>query len=210
MAIGKLISEGKIKLEDKIMDLLPEYANQDQHRWIKDCTVEDALKMSVPMLTDTYFARDYAEWAWTFFNHPTRSKALKPAGTVFNYNTSGTFILGVIVEKITGKTCLEYLRPEFDKIGVSKDIWCVKSPDGYAWGGSGVVCTLRDFAKFAELILYKGEYKGEQLLPRDYMEKMTSKQISNIQGNAYTTLSTQGYGYQTWITNYGLRITVLL
>lgn len=203
IAIGKLIGEGIIKLEDKIMDLLPEYANQNQHKWMKECTVEDALKMSVPMLTDTYFARDYKDWAWTFFNHPTRSKALKPGGTVFNYNTSGTFILDVIVEKYTGKTFLEYLRPEFDKIGVSKDIWCVKAPDGYSWGGSGVVATLRDFAKFAELLLYKGEYKGEQLLPRWYMEKATSKQISNVVQNHVTMLHNRGYGYQIWINKYG-------
>ncbi|MBQ9756284.1 MAG: serine hydrolase, partial [Clostridia bacterium] len=203
VAIGKLIGEGKIKLEDKIMDLLPQYANDAQHKWMKECTVEDALMMSVPMLTDTYFARDYKEWAWTFMNHPTRSKALKPAGTIWNYNTSGTFILDVIVEEITGKTFLEYLRPEFDKIGVSKDIWCVKSPDGYAWGGSGVVCTLRDFAKFAELVLNKGNYKGEQLLPRWYMERATSKRICNLLDNHYTMLHNRGYGYQIWITEHG-------
>ncbi len=203
VAVGLLIEEGKVRLEDKLAELLPEYANEDMHVWLKECTVEDALKMSVPMLTDTYFALDYEAWAWTFFNHPTRSKALKPAGTVFNYNTSSSFILDVLVEKITGKPFLEYMRPIFDKIGVSKDIWCVKSPDGYSWGGSGVVCTLRDFAKFAELLLYKGEYKGEQLLPRWYLERATSKQISNIFENRYSMRHECGYGYQIWITKQG-------
>lgn len=203
IAIGMLIDEGKLRLEDNITDIIPELVEKEQHKWLKECTIEDALKMSVPMLTDTYFALDYEEWAWTFFNHPTRSKALKPAGTVFNYNTSGTFILDVIVEKITGKPFLEYMRPIFDKIGVSKDIWCVKSPDGYSWGGSGVVCTLRDFAKFAELLLNKGEYKGEQILPRWYIEKATSKQISNIRDNHFTIRHEQGYGYQIWITKQG-------
>ena len=98
------------------------------------------------------------------------------------------------IEKITGKPFLEYMRPVFDKIGVSDDIWCVKSPDGYSWGGSGVVCTLRDFAKFAELLLNKGEYKGEQILPRWYVEKATSKQISNIRDNHCTMCHEQGYG----------------
>ena len=203
LAIGRLIGEGKIKLEDRIADLLPEYAEGATHKWLKECTVEDSLKMSVPQLTDTYAAHDYKEWAWTFFNHPTKSKALKPGSTVFNYNTSGSFILDVIVEKITGMTFLEYMRPVFDKIGVAKDIWCVKAPDGYSWGGSGVITTLRDFAKVAELLLNKGEYKGEQLLPRDYMEKATSKQIDNIEGNAYSMFVTKGYGYQIWITEHG-------
>lgn len=203
IAIGMLIDEGKLKLDDKICKVIPDLAQVDLHEWLKECTIEDALKMSVPMLTDTYFALDYKEWAWTFFNHPTRSKALKPSGTVFNYNTSGTFILDVVVEKITGKPFLEYMRPVFDKIGVSNDIWCVKSPDGYSWGGSGVVCTLRDFAKFAELLLNKGAYKGEQILPRWYVEKATSKQISNIRDNHYTMCHEQGYGYQIWITKHG-------
>ncbi len=203
LAVGRLIGEGKLRLDDKIMDVLPEYANEAQHKWLKECTVEDALKMSIPQLSDTYLARDYKEWAWTFFNHPTRSKALKPGSTVFNYNTSGSFILDVIVEKITGQTFLEYMRPVFDKIGVAKDIWCVKAPDGYSWGGSGVITTLRDFAKVAELLLRKGEYKGEELLPRWYMERATSKQISNIESNAYSTFVTKGYGYQIWITEHG-------
>lgn len=203
IAIGMLIGEGKISLESKIVDLLPDLVESKQHKWLQECTVEDALKMSVPMLTDTYFARDYKDWAWTFFNHPTRSRALKPAGTVFNYNTSGSFILDVIVEKITGKSFLEYLRPVFDKIGVSKDIWCVKSPDGYSWGGSGVVCTLRDFAKFGELLLNMGEYKGEQIIPRWYMEKATQKQICNVRENHYTMRHEQGYGYQIWVTKHG-------
>ncbi len=205
MAVGKLIGEGVVALNDPLYKYFPEYIEGDLHPWLKETTIEDALKMSVPMLTDTYFARDYKEWAWTFFSHPTRSKPLKPSGTVFNYNTSASFILDVLVEKLTGKTFLEYLRPEFDKIGVSKDIWCVKAPDGFAWGGSGVVCTLRDYAKFAELLMHKGEYKGEQLLPRDYVEKATSKQIYLLTENVYVP-SRDGYGYQVWISKYGFSL----
>lgn len=204
VAVGMLIGEGKIKLSDRLSDLLPELAEgAENDKWLKECTVEDALKMSVPMFTDTYCMRDYKDWAWTFFNHPTRSRGIKPAGTVFNYNTSGTFILDVLVERLTGKPFLEYMRPVFDKIGVSDKIWCVKSPDGYSWGGSGVICTLRDFAKFAELLLCRGEYKGEQLLPKDYMLRAESKQISNLYSNHYTIRHTMGYGYQIWMTKYG-------
>ncbi len=200
LAVGRAIGEGKLKLTDSLVDYFPEYEIDENRKWLKETTVEDALKMSVPMLTDTYYDRKHKEWAWTFFN---RQSDLKPAGTVFNYNTSGTFILDVLIEKITGMTFLEYLRPVFDKIGVSRDIWCVKSPDGYSWGGSGVVTTLRDLAKVGELLLHKGEYKGEQLLPRDYMERATSKQISNLFANNYSQLMGAGYGYQIWINEVG-------
>lgn len=199
LAIGKLAGEGKIRLEDKIIDYFPDLLDREQGKWMKECTIEDALKMSVPMLTDTY-TQDMKEWAWSFFN---RLPDLKPAGTVFNYNTSGSFILDVIVERVTGKTFLEYLRPEFDKIGVSKDIWCVKAPDNYSWGGSGVVATLRDFAKVGELIMNLGEYKGEQLLPRWYMEKATTTQIYNCMENNSIGYRGRGYGYQIWMHDDG-------
>ena len=203
IAVGMLIGEGKLCLTDRIADYFPEYMDREQHKWMKECTVEDALKMAVPILTDSYCDGKHKEWAWTFFNC---QEALKPAGTVFNYNTSGTFILNVLVEKITGKPFLEYMRPVFDKIGVSKDIWCVKTPDGFSRGGSGIVTTLRDFAKFGELLLNMGEYKGEQLIPRDYMEKATSVQISNILENTYSLRKGHGYGYQIWVTEGGFSL----
>lgn len=212
MAIGKLIEEGKVKLDDKLVDFFPELLEREQDQYMQECTIENALTMSVPMLTDSYFKpREkmsdpltyYKDWTWTFFNC---HKSLKPAGTIFNYNTSGTFLLSVLVEKLTGKTFLKYLRPVFDKIGVGKDIWCVESPDGYAWGGSGVVCTTQDFAKFAELIMYKGNYKGEQILPRDYMELATSKRVYCVTANDYTLKKASGYGYQIWIQKTGFAL----
>ena len=86
-------------------------------------------------------------------------KTVKKSGCCFDYNTSASFMLDVLVEKLTGKKFLEYMRPELDAIGVSKDIFCVESPDGYSWGGSGVCSTTRDFAKFAELIMHRGNCK---------------------------------------------------
>ena len=200
MAVGLLCDEGKIRLTDKIADYFPEYHDTPQHKWLQECTIEDALKMSVPMLIDTYYDRTTEQWAWTFFN---KGVSAKPAGTIFQYNTSGTFILDVLVEKLTGKTFLQYLQPVFDEIGISRDIWCVQSPDGYSWGGSGVVATLRDFAKFGEFILNKGLVNGKQLISRAFMEKATSKQICNLYENNYSIRNTEGYGYQVWITDEG-------
>lgn len=198
IAIGKLIGEGKLKLSDKIADFFPEYVKDTADELILETTVEDALKMSVPMITDSYLIKRDENWAKSFFGVPS----LKPSGTVFNYNTSGSFILGVLVEKITEKPFEEYLRPIFDEIGIGK-VSCIKSPDGFSWGGSGIICTMRDFAKFGEFIMHKGEYNGKQLISREYMEKATSKQISNLTENCYTPMCGQGYGYQIWITDFG-------
>ena len=206
LAIGLLYTEKKINLEDRLIDFFPDKVEHREDKWLAETTVEDALKMSLPISGTTYSDLKYDDWVWTCFN---RQEGVKPSGTIFGYNTSASFLLCAIVERITGVTFLKYLRGVFEKIGVSKDIWCVKSPDGYAWGGSGVVCTMRDFAKVGQLILNKGAWKGKQLISREYIERMISKQIANCNNNLFSSRKSCGYGYQTWITDCGFCVTGL-
>ena len=121
-----------------------------------------------------------------------------PNTTLFRYNTSASYLLDVIVERITGKTFLQYLKPEFDKLGVNDDIFCVTCPDGFSWGGSGVCCTLQDFARVGSLLLHKGEFNGEQLISKDYMEKATSH-IADTASGGFASKGNYGYGYQVWV-----------
>ena len=169
LAVGKLVKEKRIRLTDKICDYFPEYTDEYTDESIKNITIEDMLEMSVPPLTDSYALRPDLPWAESFF----KVKGVKPSGTIFDYNSSSTFILGVLVEKLVGKTFIDYLRPEFDKIGVGENVYCVLSPDGHAWGGSGVVCTMRDFIKICLLVAERGKHDGEILLPEDYLARAT-------------------------------------
>jgi hypothetical protein len=118
---------------------------------------------------------------------------------IFTYY-SGADLLAKVIKNKTGKEFYEILRPVFDKIGVSKNIKCVEDLENHAWGGSGLLCTLPDFAKIALLILNHGKHNGEQLIDLDFMTKMCSKQISNQLDNSYFNLYNGGYGYLTWIT----------
>ncbi len=199
LAIGKLVDNCKIKLSDRICDFFPEFTDENTDEFIRQTTVEDILKMSVPHATDSYLLRTDLPWAESFF----KVKGVKPSGTVFDYNSSGTFVLCVLIEKLTGKTFIEYLRPEFDEIGVSKEITCVLSPDGHAWGSSGVICTMRDFIRICLLVLNKGEHNGKQLISKEYITLATEKRIDNFTENRYSPRSACGYGYQFWVTDEG-------
>lgn len=206
-AIGKLVTEGKISVSDKLVDFFPEFKDLADEE-ISKTTIEDLLTMRVAIPTTTYvdwskvpsgiityikkdWAKSSFEAKWDLYN-----------STLFRYNTSASYLLNVIVEKLTGMPFLEYLRPEFDKLGISKDIFCVNSPDGYSWGGSGACCTLRDFAKMNLLLLNKGEFDGEQLISYDYMQKATSH-IADTAVGGYKSVSNCGYGYQVWVEPYG-------
>jgi len=197
VAIGMMIDEGRISLDDKVADFFPEYLPADPHPFILQATVRHLLMMAT-FNESTSYNQYSPDWVATFFQDP--GKKHEP-GTLFSYDTAATVVLCGIVEKLNGKLILEYMRPVFDEIGISKDIWCIKSPDGRSWTGSGVMCTTRDFARFALLCLNKGAWNGKQLISSEYMEAATSAQIDNsVRAGAELRF---GYGYQFWCLRDG-------
>lgn len=188
LAVGLLIDEGKLSLDDTVISFFPDKLPPDLHPWLAEATVRDLLMMATPHSENAYTRND-ADWAWCFFN----KKPSHPAGTVFSYDTAATVVLNTIVERISGMPFLQFMRPRLlDPIGASPNVWCVQTPEGTSWGGSGVQCTLRDLARVALLCLNRGRWGDRQLISQAYIDAATSQQIDNsASGNA-------GYGYQIW------------
>jgi CubicO group peptidase (beta-lactamase class C family) len=188
-AIGLLADEGRIRVTDRLADLLPEYVPENAHEYFSQITVRDLLMMAAPSSPVTY-VDDGPDWAKSFCKHPCDH----PPGTQFAYDTGATVALCAIVEKLTGQSMFESMRAKlFDPIGFSKDAFCVESPDGRSWGGSGVNCTLRDLARFAEVYLNGGVWNGRRLLSREWVEEATALQLT-IGDSPFVP----GYGYQIW------------
>lgn len=193
LAIGLVIDEGKLKLDDRVVRYFKDKVPQDIHPYLAQATVRDFLMMATPYSVN-YYARCDADkdsdWVSLFFN---REPSHLP-GTIFSYGSGVTVILNTIVERISGVSFLEYLRDKLlDPIGFSRDAWCIKTPDGVSWGGSGVVCRLKDMARIAYVCLNKGRWGDRQLVSEKYISEATSKQIDN------SLMGEDGYGYQIWM-----------
>ena len=129
VAIGMMIDEGRISLDDKVADFFPEYLPADPNPYILQATVRHLLMMATFNESNSYNQYDL-DWVATFFQYP--GKQHEP-GKFFSYDTAATVVLCAIIEKLNGKTILEYMRPVLDEIGISKDIWCIKTPEGRSW-----------------------------------------------------------------------------
>ena len=199
-AIGMLADERRITLEDRIITYFPEQDDGNVHPLIQEMTIRDMLMMATCHKTNSYGVGD-ANWLRTFF-HPHHEPD-HPAGTEFRYDTAASYTLDVLVERLTGKTFLEYLKDKaLRELGFSEEAWCVEAPEGYAWGGSGVVCTTRDLVRFAQLFAHGGVVGGKRYLSEDYVTAATSKQIDNLRdsGGKVDSCAGNGYGYQIWLT----------
>jgi len=200
VAIGFLESEGKLKLTDHIIDYFPDKLPEGGvHPFIAQTTIEDMLRMATPHAKTTYKQFQMDDWVKTFF-------LCEPShlpGTVFSYDTSSSYTLSALVQRLSGVSLMEYLRPRvFDKIGISTEAYALTCPMGVVHGGSGIMMTPRDFAKFALTCMQEGVYQGEQVIPKAYIKKATSKQIDNRTAGSRPD-SIQGYGYQFWMLRNG-------
>ena len=136
-------------------------------------------------------------WTKAFLAHPVPHK---PGGH-FLYNTAGTYMQSAIVQKATGQTVLDYLRPRlFDPLGIESPTWGT-SPQGISLGGYGLNLRTEDIAKFGQLYLQKGLWHGRQLVPAGWVEAATARQTSN--GSNPKSDWEQGYGYQFWRCRHG-------
>ena len=189
VAVGMAIEDGLLSLDDKMVKYLPEHINESTSELIKEATIKDMLVMETGMHNQIWwFDKGYKDRTEAYF----KKDGDKIPGTIFTYDSPGSFMLGAIVEKVTGKPFMEYLKEKaLSELGFSEDAYCLKTPGGYSFGDSGVMCTARDLLIFARFVMNKGNVGGKQYMSRAYLEEATKKQVSN----ANTTSVTYGtYG----------------
>jgi CubicO group peptidase (beta-lactamase class C family) len=204
-AVGLAVAEGKLNVDDQVLSFFPDDAPAQPPANLRAMRVRDLLRMSTGQQTEPSLfvpadstLRD-ASWVRRFFAHPVDFKP----GTHFLYNSPATYMLSAIVQKTTGQTVLDYLRPRlFEPLGIEHQTW-VASPEGVSAGAFGLNVRTEDIAKLGLLYLQRGVWNGQQLLPAAWVDEATARQTSN--GSAPTSDWDQGYGYQFWRSRHGYR-----
>ena len=190
-AVGLAISEGKMSLDDEVLKYFPEDAPAEPSLNLKAMRVRDLLRMATGNVAEASFNANNV-WTRAFLAQPV---PFKP-GTHFLYNSPATYMLSAIVQKATGMTVLDYLKPRlFEPLGIDGPTW-IMSPQGVTAGAYGLSLRTEDIARFGQLYLQKGKWKGKQLVPAQWIEEATARQTSN--GSSPNSDWDQGYGYQFW------------
>lgn len=205
-AVGLAIADGRLSLDDEVLKFFPEDAPAEPSANLRAMRVRDLLRMSTGHQTEAPL------WVWSggrdtvserltkiFLAHPV---PFKP-GTHFLYNSPATYMLSAIVQKVTGMTVLDYLRPRlFEPLGFENPTW-LTSPQGVSTGAFGFSGRTEEIARFGQLYLQKGMWNSRQLVPAPWVVRATTAQTSN--GSSPTSDWEQGYGYQFWRSRHGYR-----
>ena len=199
-AVGLAVAEGKLSVDDPVLSFFPDEAPAEPGDNLKAMRVRDLLTMTAGHHQEDLHDFPYGSEESVvkkFFALPI---AHKP-GTFFVYNTPASYMLSAVVQKVTGQAVLDYLRPRlFEPLGIDDPAW-EASKQGVSMGGFGLSVRTEDIAKFGELYLRKGMWRGKQLIPASWVETATARHVSN--GSAPASDWEQGYGFQFWRSRHG-------
>jgi CubicO group peptidase (beta-lactamase class C family) len=201
-ALGLAVADGLLCLDDSVVDLLPDLAAAHADPRTRAMTVRDLAAMSSGHLFDTWDEVTRADFA-----EPVRAfLALPPdrdPGSVFAYNQSATYTLATILQRLTGQSLVDYLRPRlFDPLGIG-DVGWLEQPPGRNLGFSGLHAATDAIARLGQLYLQRGQWQQRQLLSGDWVTEASREHVSTAaEPNPDWQL---GYGLQFWRSRHGYR-----
>lgn len=201
LLVGKAIEEGYIKsVYDPISDYIKELKNTD----VGNVSVEKLLLMR----SDIEYNEDKFLWfgddSLTYWNPDLRSLALenifitdKYSGG-FHYNNYSPLLLGIIIERCTGKSVSQYFEEKFwSPLGSEySSSWSLDSEkSGFEKMESGFNFRAIDFIKLGSLILHGGCFNGNQIISEDWIEIST---VGDLISEEYdgSFLENRGVGYK--------------
>lgn len=190
-AVGMLLDEGLLSLDEHICDIFPEKCTLLTGRRMRAVTVRHLLSMRSGVNFREAGSVLEGDWVKAFFD----ADVLFEPGEAFDYNSMNSYLLAAIVQKKTGESLMDYLRPRlFEPLGFGDIAW-ETCPQGLVKGGWGLYVYLEDMAKLGQLYLQKGVWKGadggeRRLFSEAWAEAATTPYSVTEKG--------EEYGFQLW------------
>ncbi len=197
IAIGMLVDEGKLNVSERIIDIFPELAPEQEMPYLDELCVEHLLTMTTGHTEDQVYDPENGDEEDDGVRYFLRRPIQKKPGTYFCYNQCASYTLSAIVTKRTGLSVLEYLRPRlFDPMGIKDVSWQV-CPKGRNLGYTGLYLNTTEIAKLGILHLNRGVWEGKRLISASWIDR-SGMALADTTPHKDGPDNEDGYGYQFW------------
>ena len=178
-AIGLLVDQGLICVEDRIVDLLKDYVPEDiDPKWNK-VTVEHALKHRIGNTAEfmdidscdanEFGTKDYLSYV---FHQPLDHMP----GSTYVYNDAGFYLLGRVVHAVSGETMDRFLMKNLISTMDFSEIAWSTCPYGHPIAGTGLYVRAKDMIKLVWLYMNGGIYEGKRILSEKWVKQVLERQ----------------------------------
>ena len=177
-----LAAEGKINPADPVTKYIPELKDSAY----ADATVRQVMDMTIGVQYSENYADPKAEvWDYAraggllpaapgysgpknFYDFLTKLKKEGEHDQAFAYKTVNAEVLAWIVRRASGQSLAELMSERlWQKLGAENDAYFAVDSLGTEQGGGGLNLTLRDMARFGEMMRNGGQFNGQQIIPKE-------------------------------------------
>ncbi|MEO1437684.1 MAG: serine hydrolase [Bacteroidota bacterium] len=180
--IGILIGSA---IEDGLIDSEKDFAAKYLEEWAKDernqITIEDLLYMQSGLLNDGNSSDLFSDVVNLYMGTNAEKTALQipaeiPPATEYDYNNANTQLLGILLERVTGKPIEEYASEKiWQPLGAHKAEWWLDRQNGMPKTFCCFFATAQDWARLGQLFLQNGLWEGKSIISESWLKKMTTQ-----------------------------------
>ncbi|WP_425037933.1 serine hydrolase domain-containing protein [Primorskyibacter sp. S187A] len=200
LLLGQLLAEGVIpSIDVAVSDYIPGHQSSAYDGV--------TLRQTLQMMSGVAFDEDYLDRN-SDINRMGRAIALggtldgfaqglterrAAPGESWQYTSIDTHVVGQVIRSATGRTIPELLSERlFQPMGLEAEPYYLTDGEGVAFVLGGLNMTTRDYARMGLLIAQEGKWRGEPLVPADWIAQ-------SIEASAPTPPGQKGFGYHWWI-----------
>jgi len=213
----QLIHEGRLDPDAPVTDYLPELADSG---W-KGATVQQVLNMTADVSYSEVYAdaesdvvkyamaagmspvpADYAG-ARNLYDYLPSIPGKGNHGREFQYRTVHTEVLGWILRRVTGQNSAQMIGERiWSPLGTEHEAYMLLDPAGTEWAGAGMNASLRDLARFGEMLRNDGAFNGREIVAPQVLASIREG-ADREQFKAAGRIGQDGYSYrnQFWISH---------
>jgi len=217
-----LVHEGTLEDDRPVADYLPELSGTA----FEGATVRQLLDMQVAIAGSELYSdpraafwdylraggfrarpRDY-DGARNFYDYLRTLRQDGEHGRAFSYKTAGTEVLCWIMRRVTGLSLADMLSERiWSRIGCQEDGYLAVDSTGVPMGGAGLNATLRDLARFGELMRCDGAWGSRQVIPAAVVADIRSgADPKKFAPAGYTLLVGYSYRNMWWVAHDALAV----
>jgi CubicO group peptidase (beta-lactamase class C family) len=207
--VGIALDKGYLaSVDQKMLDFFPDVSDQITDPRKEQITIRDMLEMRSGYPGEEHNAAAWdALWSGEYLTKTVGIPLTADPGTSFQYSNLTANWLGIIAARATGMDLMtlgnKYL---FRPLGVVPGKDWLRDVDGYYIGCGDILFTARDMARFGQLYLDGGSYKGEQLIPADWVhDSLQTYTVNEFEVSSIGRFKNMGYGYMWWSAKVGDR-----
>ena len=205
LLIGIAIDEGKIKsVEEPAGNYVPHFKTNG----LDKIRIKDLLTMSSGT---NYFEGDKSYFSMNAYGYygedeeymVSMMEKKEAPGVYWQYRSGDTQVLGLIVEKAFGQSISALVSERFMKpMGANADaLWLLDGAEKHEKAFCCFNAVARDYAKFGQLVLNKGNWNGKQIVSEKYIAEATTPATS-LKDRTENDQPVDFYGYQYWMVNH--------